>query len=261
MPDLQFPIRALILDMDGVLWRGDQPIGDLPAIFNRIKSKGLKCVLATNNATLSAGKALAKLKSFGVELECWQIVNSADAAAHYLKCRFPSGGPIYVVGESALEEILSEQGFFHAEDDVLAVVAGMDRKLNYAKLGKASLLIRNGALFVETNPNQTFPTPQRLLPGSSAILAFLQAATDVSPVIIGKPEPEMYRVALERLSTKPEETLAVGDRLETDIIGAQKIGCRTSLVLSGVTTEQAAIEWRPAPDIIAPDLTTLIGMF
>jgi 4-nitrophenyl phosphatase len=260
MPDLPFPIRALILDMDGVLWRDDQPIGDLPAVFSGIKNLHLKCILATNNATLSGEKALVKLKGFGVELERWQIVNSADAAAHYLKKRFPSGGPIFVVGESALVDTLLEQGFYKSEDDVLAVVAGMDREITYAKLGKASSHVRSGALFVGTNPDRTFPTPQGLMPGAGAILAFLQAATDIPPIIIGKPEPEMYRVALERLSTAPGKTLVVGDRLETDIIGAQKIGCRTALVLSGVTSEKSAALWQPAPDIIAPDLTALIGM-
>jgi 4-nitrophenyl phosphatase len=245
--------------MDGVLWRGNQPLGDLSTLFRIITQRGYRVALATNNATLSVTDYQAKLRRFGVELEDWQIVNSSQAVGHYLRQCFPSGGKVYIIGEAGLIETLASQGFELAETDVLAVVAGMDRGLTYDKLRRATLLIREGALFIGTNPDRTFPLPEGQVPGAGAILAALEAATDVSPIIIGKPAPEMYRVALQRLDVTPEQTLVVGDRLETDIIGAQALGCRTALVLSGVTTEEAARSWRPAPDWIEADLTELVS--
>lgn len=253
-------VKALILDMDGVLWIGDQPLGDLPAIFNTIKNRGLKVVLATNNATRSVDQYLQKLSGYGVKLDSWQVINSAVATAHYLHQRYPRGGPVFVVGENGLQQTLQERGFYHAEtsNEVLAVVASMDRTLSYDKLSKATLLIRAGAEFIGTNPDRTFPDTRGIVPGAGSILALLEAASEVKPTIIGKPAPEMYRNALQRLRTPPQETLVVGDRLETDIAGAQTLGCRSALVLSGVTSELDAHRWEPAPDIIASDLTGLL---
>ena len=153
---------------------------------------------------------------------------------------------------------LAKYGFYQDTQDVLAVVAGLDRQVTYDKLARATLLIRSGAMFVGTNADRTLPMPEGLLPGAGSILAALETATDVQPVVVGKPEPEMYLFALERLKTSPAETLIVGDRLDTDITGAQKIGCHTALLLSGVANETDARNWQPAPDIIAPDLTGLL---
>ncbi len=253
-------IRALILDMDGVLWRSTQPIGNLPEIFERIAQMGWKAVLATNNATLSVEQYLSKLQDFGVSLKPWQLVNSSQAAAHYLKERHAQGGPVYVVGEEGLISTLQGAGFYLADRDVLAVVAGMDRGLTFNKLRLATLLIRAGAPFIGTNPDRTFPTPEGQIPGAGAILAAIEAATGIQPLIMGKPSPEMYRIALERLGTTPGQTLVVGDRLETDIAGAQALGCLTGLVLSGVTSAEAAHRWSPVPDFIADNLSGLLEL-
>jgi 4-nitrophenyl phosphatase len=250
-------IKALILDMDGVIWRGPQPIGDLPAIFSRFKYRGWKVALATNNATRTIDQYVERLNSFGVNVEPWQVINSAVAAAIYLKAQFPSGGAVYTIGEAGLTEALAEQGFIHAEQNVLAVVVSMDRHLTYEKLRRATLLIRRGALFIATNPDRTFPTPEGLVPGAGAILAALEAACYTNPVVVGKPSPAMYHIALERLGTLATETLVVGDRPETDIAGAQAIGCRSALVLSGVSSSQDAAAWQPAPDLILPDLDAI----
>jgi 4-nitrophenyl phosphatase len=253
-------LRGLILDMDGVLWRGAQPLGDLPAIFARLKAKNLRTILATNNATATAEQYLAKMRAFGVILEPWQVINSSQVAAHYLSQRLPRGAPVYVIGEEGLVNALIEAGFSIAADGAQAVVTGMDRKLTYEKLRTATLLIRAGAPFIATNPDRTFPVPEGLVPGAGAIVAALETAADVKAKIVGKPEPEMYLAALERLGTTADQTLVVGDRLETDIAGGQAIGCPTALVLSGVTSPQEARAWSPPPDLILPDLTTLVDM-
>ncbi|MEW5828858.1 MAG: HAD-IIA family hydrolase [Chloroflexota bacterium] len=257
-------LRALILDMDGVLWRDAAPIGDLPAVFDRIRSLGLKVALATNNATKTVGEYLEKFDGYGVTLEPWQIVTSSLATAETLSKHFPGGGPVFVVGENGIQRALEDFGFTAITDPQdetrpVAVVAGIDRFVSYQKLRRATLHIRAGAPFYGTNPDRTFPTPQGLVPGAGAILAAIEAATDVSPTVIGKPSPFMMKIALERLGTSPDETLVVGDRLETDIAAGQAAGCHTALVLSGVSTREQAQAWRPGMDFIAADLSSLVG--
>jgi 4-nitrophenyl phosphatase len=253
-------IKALILDMDGVLWQGSQPIGDLPAIFTRIRKRGWQVMFATNNATRTPEQYVERLYEFGVIVEPWQVVNSAQTAANYLNQRYPQGGNVFLIGENGLAQAMAEKGFLIGETNVVAVVAAMDRQLSYEKLRRATLLIRSGVPFIGTNPDLTFPTPEGLVPGAGAILAAIEAATGVTPIIMGKPSPAMYKIALERLGTSPQETLVVGDRLETDIYGAQALGCCTALVLSGVTSEQAARAWQPNPDIIATNLASIMDM-
>ena len=251
-------IQGLILDMDGVIWRDREPIGNLPVIFKEIGRRGLRVTLATNNATQTPEKFLEKLAGFGVQLEPWQFVTSAQATAEFLAHKHPAGGPVYIIGEQGLVDSLSKYGFFQDDTAPLAVIAGMDRQLTYKKLAQAGLLIRSGVFFIGTNPDRTLPTPEGLIPGAGSILAALEAATDVRPHLIGKPAPEMYRVALQRLGTLPEETLVVGDRVETDIAGAQELGCRTALVLTGATSRDAAVLWQPKPDFICEDLAQVI---
>lgn len=251
-------IKALILDMDGVLWKGDQPIGNLAYTFKLIEASGWKFSLVTNNATRTISQYAHKLNGFGVDVKVEQIINSSVAAGYYLQKRFPGGGNIYVIGESGLVNTLAEYGFIHDDQNVLAVVAGMDRQLTYDKLARATQLIRSGAHFVATNPDKTFPTPEGLVPGAGAILASIQAATDTDPVIVGKPSPRMYQIALMRMNVHQANTLVIGDRLETDIAAGQELGCMTALLLSGVTRKDQVSQWSPPPDIVAADISTLI---
>jgi len=253
-------IRALILDMDGVLWKGDELIAALPLIFTEIDRLGLGVILATNNSTLTSAQYIEKLRSFGVALENWQVINSAEATAQYLSVKFSQGGPVYVVGEIGLVESLEARGFTINDEEVLAVVAGLDRQLNYAKIDRAATLIRAGAKFIGTNPDRTFPSPGGLMPGAGTMLTAIEAASYVSPTIIGKPQPIIFELALDRLGVSPEEALMVGDRLETDIAGGQNIGCRVALVLSGVTNLDEAQAWRPKVDMIADDLAGLLNL-
>jgi len=164
-------IQSLILDMDGVLWRASDPIGNLPAIFAGITRRGWKVALATNNATRSIGMYVERMAGFGVTVEPWQIINSAQAVARLLKNRFPQGGPIYIIGERGLLEALQEQGFYPADEHVLAVAASMDRSLSYDKLRCATLVDpwRRSPLSPPT-PTRTIPHPRLdwyLAPGLS----------------------------------------------------------------------------------------------
>ncbi|MDZ4158709.1 MAG: HAD-IIA family hydrolase [Anaerolineaceae bacterium] len=254
------PIRALILDMDGVLWRGSEPIGDLPAIFESLRSRELKVVFATNNSTKSVAQVQKRLKGFGVEIEPWQVITSAMAAAHLLHCIFPQGGAVYIIGMDGLVHHLEEHGFYHAEENVIAVVAGLDIHFSYEKLRRANNHLRAGARFIATNPDPTFPRPGGLDPGAGSIIAAIQAASQTEPLIAGKPFTTMMEMALERLNLSPEQTLVVGDRLDTDISGGKRAGCRTALVLSGAVAPQELEQWQNPPDLIAPNLTALLEM-
>ena len=259
LSNLKPEIKALVLDMDGVLWRSSQPVGDLPAIFRRIDDLGLKVICATNNSTSTPEQFAAKLATLGVTLSPEWILNSAQASAAYLNKLHPQGGPVYLVGEIGLQLAFQPFGFWNTDRDVIAVVAGMDRQITYTKLSVASSLIRSGALFIGTNGDKTFPTPDGLLPGAGSILAAIETASGVAPTLIGKPSPYLYQVALERLGTSAEETLAVGDRLETDILGGQRAGMRTALVLSGVSTRADVDRWPTPPDLVAADLAELLA--
>lgn len=251
-------IKALILDMDGVLWRESAPIGDLPRTFAGFEKAGLKVILATNNATRTPAQYIQKISGFGVDLQEEQIVNSAMGVAYLLHKRFPQGGPVYILGEIGLKTALQDAGFYHSEEPGLAVIGSMDREITFWKMKTATLLIRSGIPFYFTNPDRTYPTPEGLIPGAGSILAALETATDVTPIIAGKPGTTLFDFALEKLGTRPSETLVVGDRLETDILGGQKAGCPTALVLSGIATRAEADRWTPRVDLVIEEIGDLL---
>ncbi len=254
-------IRAMILDMDGVIWKSDMPLGDLPAIFQRIRKKGLAFIFATNNSTRTPAQYVKRLFEFGVEAEPHQVVTSSQAAAALLSRQFPSGSPVYMIGEDGLREALEQKQFkVLAEseaDRAQAVIMGMDRSINFQKASEAALLVRSGIPFFGTNPDKTFPTPRGEIPGAGAWLSVLVTATGVQPVIAGKPHPYLMELALEILGTTPADTLVVGDRLDTDIAAGQAVGCPTALVLSGISTRSQAETWTPPVDMITENLSSM----
>lgn len=255
-------IKGLIIDMDGVLWRDNEPIGDLPAIFARIRSLGLRVVLATNNATRTVDDYHQKVAGFGVELEDGEIITSAEATAIYLQERYPNGCRVYAVGQHGLKSTLKGYGHTVVDDQadqVQVVVAAMDTGFNYQTLRHAANLIRSGCLFLGTNPDPTYPTPDGLAPGSGTMVGALELASGRKAKIIGKPEPLLYEMALHRLNMKPEETMGVGDRLETDIAGAQAAGMRSALVLTGVSSRKEGLNFSPPPDVIVENLAELVS--
>ncbi|HET9910605.1 MAG TPA: HAD-IIA family hydrolase, partial [Anaerolineales bacterium] len=233
-------IKALIIDMDGVIWKSDAPIGDLAATFRRVRERGLKFVFATNNSTKTPDQYVARLKEFGVEVDLWQVVTSSQGAAHALAQKFPRGTKVFMIGEDGIQLALEERGFevLSVEDAQQAevVVMGIDRGITFEKACEATLLVRRGIPFYGTNPDKTFPTPRGEIPGAGAWLSVITTATNVQPIIAGKPFPFLMDLSLERLGTAKEETLVIGDRLETDIAAGQAVGCPTALVLSGVST-------------------------
>ena len=248
--------------MDGVLWKADAPIGNLPVIFDRIRDRGLKVAFATNNGTRTPEKYVERLAKFGLVVEPWQIVTSSLGVAHLLSQKFQDGGPVFAVGEEGVLLALQEKGFklLPLEDakDARAVVMGIDREINFLKMGEAALLVQRGIPFFATNSDKTFPTPRGEIPGAGAWISVVVTATGVEPIYAGKPAPYILDLARERLGTTKDETLVIGDRLETDIAGGQAAGCPVALVLSGVGTRKQGEIWTPAIDLIEDDLETLV---
>ncbi|KJV07813.1 HAD-IIA family hydrolase [Methylocucumis oryzae] len=242
-------IRALIIDMDGVLWHGNNPLPGLVDFFQTLRQLNIRFILATNNASLTQQQYVSKLADMGVSVSPEEIMTSGIATALYLaEHEDPAKTRIFVIGEDGAKQPLLEKGFTLTDLYQLntentpgqgadIVVCGKDQTLTWDKLATASLNIRAGAKFIGTNADTTLPTEHGITHGNGAILAALQTATGVSPTIIGKPEPIMYQQAMSLLAVPPNLTVAIGDRLETDILGAVRTGIRSLMVLTGVSTE------------------------
>lgn len=235
-------ITHLIIDMDGVLYRGSRPLPGLQEFFWFLRDNQIPFILATNNSTQSPVQRVEKLARMGVEISSQEVLTSGQAAARAMAREYPPGTRLHVFGSPALRDAVENEGFVLAEGDVEVVIASMDEDLTYEKLKRASLLIRAGARFVATNLDPTQPTEEGFLPGTGSVIAMLATATGQSPEVIGKPEPTMFQIALEDMNAEPETTAVIGDRLDTDILGAQRAGLRTICVLSGATTSRSHAE-------------------
>jgi 4-nitrophenyl phosphatase len=262
-------VRALIIDMDGVLWHGTTPLPGLNDFFQTLRTLGIRFILATNNASLTQMQYVTKLANMGVTVALHEIFTSAMATAFYLaENNNPLTTRVFVVGEEGATQPLIERGFtltglYEIKKDsdpsqkgADIVVCGKDQTLTWDKLATATLNIRAGAQFIATNADTTLPTEYGITLGNGAILAALQVATGVAPICIGKPEPIMYQQAMKILGSDPAETIAIGDRLETDILGAVRANIRSIMVLTGISSEADlnASDYQPTwvmPDIIA----------
>jgi 4-nitrophenyl phosphatase len=243
-------IHALIIDMDGVLWHGQNAIPGLVEFFQALEELKITFILATNNASSTPDQYVKKLAEMGVTVNKNQILTSGIATALYLSEKVnPAKTRVFVVGEEGATQPLIDQGFtltglyeVNKDSDIVKkgadfVVCGKDHTLTWDKLATATLNIRGGAQFIGTNGDTTLPTELGITHGNGAILAALEVATGVKPTIIGKPEPIMYQQALSLLNAEPTATVAIGDRLDTDILGAVRTGIRSVMVLTGVSTQ------------------------
>ncbi len=228
-------LRALLADMDGVLYRGDTALPGAQAFLAWLDEQRFPYLLITNNSTLDSRAYEHKLAGMGISVPAGRILTSAMATAEYMARNLAPGARVYIIGESGLRTCIAERGFPITDRDPEVVVVGLDRQVTYARLRTATLAIRAGARFIATNPDRTLPTEAGEVPGAGAIIAALVAATDVTPFVIGKPEPPMLELALARLALPRGRTAILGDRLDTDIAGGQRLGLPTILVLSGVT--------------------------
>jgi 4-nitrophenyl phosphatase len=250
-------IRHLIIDMDGVLYRGSTAIPGTGEFLEFLRQQDIGFVLATNNATRTPQQFVDKLAGMGVTVQPGEVLTSSLATAGYLAGIAPRDTRVFVVGMDGLRAALRDAGFALVEDDAEFVVVGMDFAICYERLAEATLQIRAGATFIGTNPDRTFPSERGIVPGAGSLLAFLEAATGVAPLVIGKPGTAMIEQALERMGAQGTVTAMLGDRLETDILAGQRAGLRTLLVLSGVTDRTMLAGSEIQPDLLFDDVADL----
>jgi 4-nitrophenyl phosphatase len=241
MTDLSW-VQGFIIDMDGVLWRGRDILPGVQDFFRYMESHHLSYVLATNNATATPEQFAQRLSQASVDVSIDHILTSALATASYIKHNYPELTRVLAIGDTGLRTALTEAGMELVDqaDQAQAVVVGMDMSVNWDQLAEATLAIRDGARFIGTNPDPSFPNERGQVPGNGAILAALEAASNQQPLVIGKPETHLYEAALDIMGVPAENTLVIGDRLETDIQGGINLGAATALLLTGVTDHQTA---------------------
>ena len=192
--------------------------------------------------------------SMGIPVDPNEILTSAIATAAFLQKSSPAGARAYVIGEQGLREAVQGVGFEIVEDRPDYLLVGLDHGFDYHKLTVAIRAVMAGATFIGSNPDTTLPAENGLIPGAGSIQAAIRAATGVSPLIIGKPEPTMTTMALERIGLTPGETASIGDRLDTDILAGHRAGTPTILVLTGISTREQAEQAEVKPTIVAENL-------
>ncbi len=252
--------RTILMDMDGVIYRGPQPLPGVNDLLALCAQRGIRYACVTNNSTMTPAQYETKLAGMGIHIPAAQIITSSVATRRMLERDFPRGTPAFYVGMKGLNDALFGDGYFvYDEHRPRVVVSGLDTDLTYQKLKLATLAIRAGARYVATNPDRTLPVEEGLVPGAGSIIALLQAATDVTPTIIGKPGAAMFQTAIEILGAEAGTTLTIGDRLDTDIAGAAGAGLASALVLTGVSTQADADAGPTRPDAVFAGLPELVA--
>jgi len=252
-------MRAVLFDMDGVLYRGSQALPGVNELLAFLAEQSVAYTCVTNNASRTREQFSAKLQGMGIGVPPERIITSATATSVWLRTRAPRGATVFAIGMDGLREALFGDGYFveqAARPEY--VVVGADFEVTYAKLRTACYAIRAGATFIGTNPDTTFPMEDGIAPGVGALILALEAASDARATIIGKPERAMFDTALQMLGVGAVDALAVGDRLDTDILGAIRAGVPSALVLTGVTTPEAARAGEIRPDAVFDDLPHLL---
>jgi 4-nitrophenyl phosphatase len=250
-------IKGLILDMDGVLWHGDDPLEGLKPFFDLLNKNKIRYVMATNNPSKHPAGFAEKARSFGIKIESEDIISSVVATVHYLKKHFPQGTRVHAIGEPALKECVAEAGYELADADVEVVVAALERALTYETIKRGTLLIRSGATFLGTNADPSYPTEEGFVPGSGMMVTALSVSADKKPIIMGKPERPIFELAMERMGLPADQVASVGDRLDTDILGGQLAGLHTILLLTGIASKEDLLASDIKPTWVFKDLMEL----
>ncbi|CAI1492460.1 Acid sugar phosphatase [Thermococcus nautili] len=256
---------GIIFDMDGVIYRGNRPIDGSRGVIEYLREKSIPFVFLTNNSTRTPETYRQKLLSMGIDVPAERIVTSGLATRLYM-AKHLKPGKIFVIGGEGLHEEMKrlDWGVVSLEEcregkwkEIKHVVVGLDPKLTYEKLKYGTLAIRNGASFIGTNPDTTYPAEEGLYPGAGAIIASLKASTDREPLIIGKPNEPAYEIVREKLGPV-DEIWMVGDRLDTDIAFAKRFGMKAIMVLTGVSTLEDVERSGVKPDLVLPSIRELL---
>jgi glycerol-1-phosphatase len=250
-----------LLDLDGTVYLAGAAIPGAPEALRKAAAAGMRLAYVTNNASRTPAAIAALLVGFGVSATSQDVVTSAQAAARMLAERLPAGAPVLVVGGSGLRMALRERGLrpvSTAAERPQAVVQGYAPDITYSLLEEGGLAVAAGALFIAANADRTLPTRRGSQPGNGAFIQVIATATGVQPLVAGKPEPPLQNESVLRTGAK--HPLVVGDRLDTDIEGANRVGLDSMLVLTGVTSPAEAILAPPQlrPTYLAEDLVGLL---
>src|SRR5215467_13217614 len=250
-----------LLDLDGVVYLGGAPIPGAAEALRKAAAVGMRLAYVTNNAFRTPAAIAAMLTSFGAPASPEDVVTSAQAAARLLAERLPAGAPVLVIGGSGLRMAVRERGLrpvSTAADQPRAVVQGYSPDISYSLLAEGGLAVAAGALFVASNGDLTLPSRRGRQPGNGSLIQVVATATGVQPLVAGKPEPPLHHESV--LRTGARHPIVVGDRLDTDIEAAHRVGADSMLVLTGVTGPAEAVAAPPSqrPTYLAEDLTGLL---
>jgi 4-nitrophenyl phosphatase len=250
------PIRGIVSDLDGVLYRGSRSIPDSVRAFQTWHARGVPYAFVTNNATKSAMQFAAKLKAMGVPVSAAQVFNAISATASLMRRRWPTGTRVFAIGEKPLLQELESSGFALAGENAEVVVLGFDYALTYDKLRTAVRAALNGAAVVVTNPDTLTPADSGFEPCVGVLAAAVTAAVPaVVPIVVGKPQPFMVQEALAHVGTAKSATIMIGDQIATDIVAGQSAGLRSVLVTTGLPHVAVA---GVTPDRVVSSLLELV---
>jgi NagD protein len=233
------PVKAWLMDMDGVLVHEEQAIPGADLFLTRLRERGTPFLVLTNNSIYTRRDLTARLLASGLTVPEESIWTSALATARFLEDQRP-GGSAFVIGEAGLTTAMHAAGYTLTERDPDYVVLGETRTYSFERITSAIRLVAAGARFIATNPDVTGPSPDGPLPATGSVAALISRATGVEPYFVGKPNPLMMRSALNALDAHSESTAMVGDRMDTDVVSGLEAGLQTFLVLTGVTTRAEA---------------------
>ncbi|MDP4098622.1 TIGR01457 family HAD-type hydrolase [Paenibacillus sp. P96] len=228
-------MTALLIDLDGTMYHGTRMIEGADHFIRTCREKGIPFLFVTNNSSRTPEAIANMLRGMGIEAAGEEICTSAQAAAAYVS-RQRSGAKVYCIGEDGLQQALIHAGLQLVEEQPDYVVQGIDRNFTYVKLSAAMNWIMQGASFIMTNPDFQLPSHEGLTPGAGTIGAAIEAASQTKPVVIGKPSSILMDYALRLLGVRAEQAVVIGDNMLTDIAAGAAAGCRTALVMTGVTT-------------------------
>lgn len=255
---------VLLLDLDGVVYKGPHPVPHAVTSLCAVHEQfGVRLAYVTNNASRTPAEVASTLRGFGLPAEPEDVVTSAQAGARVLAEHIAPGDNVLVVGGPGLVAAVRERGFSvvdAAADQPVAVIQGFHPQVGWAQMAEATYAVRAGALFVATNTDRTIPTAFGIAPGNGLLVGVVTAASGVEPVVAGKPETPLMAESIAR--TAAVRPLVVGDRLDTDIEGANRAGIPSLLVLTGVSTraEAQTADRSVRPTYIADDLRALLEL-
>lgn len=229
--------RHFIMDMDGVIVRGNQPVPGAAEFIKQLRDNDRKFLVLTNNSIYTPRDLANRLRFIGIDIPDDRVYTSAIATARFLDSQRP-GGTAFTIGEAGLTTALHEIGYVLTEHNPEYVVLGETSSYSFERISVAIRLILNGARFIATNPDPIGPAEGGLAPATGAVAALIEKATGVAPYFVGKPNPLMLRTALRTLDVHSEETAMIGDRMDTDIVMGMESGLETILVLTGVTSRE-----------------------